>query len=737
MDSGPQAAHCKQRRECDIREQAIGHGFILKIFLVSAPLEFPLAVYCLAAQLSATPDTADCAIEILNLDASRLNQYSRKNAEIWRYLAQLEAARPDLVAFSVYLWSHLCIRELIAITHQLYPKTAIVVGGPELATPEAAATFLASGEVTAAIRGEGEITMVELARRLRAGDGPAGVAGCSWYNDGMVVHEPPRPPVRDLSLLASAFLTGWVSDDLFDRLAPAHKGAFPRAFVETYRGCYMQCSYCQWGNGTKERFEFPQERVRAELSWILSRRVSVLWIVDAMFGYKKQTAKDILRYIIEEKRYHGARTSIVCYHNQDFFDPELFDLYREAGVSVEVDLQSTDREVLTRVGREKWYIDSYDRHLEAFRDHRVPTTGAADLIVGLPHDHLSSFAESVDFLLRRGMSVNLYQTSMIPDTPMLRSVAEDGTVLSSLPPRAVFKNRTFPVREMVAAWLIGHGVNFFRRYPCTARLLWRQGFARPVDLCQRIGDLVWERYHLMYGESHTQDAVPAEEQELVGSLLDELCIQEWLRPVVRDLFRLEAAVSRWAMLGKHVATPPVADVIGLGAGEAWLAARPRYRREGVEEIRLEHRVDRALHAWDPAGEIPGEEFWRGLAGERDPMIALVHQQSPGWSRFSLVDEEVTYQLLLRFSGFFSVAECLENFACNWRQMELAPLREMLSSLVVAGIIDPGPIAPRNDAAVEGTVQPADSPSVPLAASCPDTIRTCATLPQEAEGLART
>jgi hypothetical protein len=32
-----------------------------------------------------------------------LNEYNRKNAEIWRYIAHIEAARPDVIAFSVYL----------------------------------------------------------------------------------------------------------------------------------------------------------------------------------------------------------------------------------------------------------------------------------------------------------------------------------------------------------------------------------------------------------------------------------------------------------------------------------------------------------------------------------------------------------------------------------------------------------------------------------------------------------
>lgn|GEM_PF-4847719 len=666
----------------------------MKIFLVSVPLEFPLATYCLAAQLAASPETADCEVEIVNLEVSRLNEYTRKNSEIWRFVALLEAARPDLVAFSVYLWSNLSVQELIAVTALLYPETAIVVGGPELATAAACEPFLHGGQVTAAVRGEGEVTMVEVVSRLRAGESLAGVTGCSWRNGTEVVHEPSRPPIRDLSQLASPFLTGWVPDDLFDRLAPNARGTFPRAFVETYRGCYMQCSYCQWGNGTKLRFEFPQDRVRAELSWLLSRNVRRVWIVDAMFGYKKEVAKELLRHIRDEKRRYDAQTSIVCYHNQDFYDTELFDLYREADVSVEVDLQSTDKEVLTRVGRAKWYIESFDRHLTAFAAQRVPTTGAADLIIGLPGDRMSSFSESVDFLLRQGMNVNLYQTSIIPDTPMIRSAAEDGIAYSSIAPRAVFKNATFPVHEMVAARLIGHGVDFFRRYPRTARLLWTQGFARPVDLCQRVGDLVWQRHGLMYGESHTNDAVLAGEQELVASLLDELCPHRELLPIVHDLFRLEAAAAKLAMPPLNAPPYPVlagsATGLGLEDAESWLAAKPRFRHEAVEQVHLDYRIDKVIRG-TRADDVLPEDLWRNV--EREPVVALVYLSAPGVSSFRTVDEAVTHQLLLRFSGYFSVADCLDNLTRGWRNHDLAPLSEKLSNLAREGIVDPGlPVA---------------------------------------------
>lgn len=698
----------------------------MKILLISATFDFPLGLYCLAAQLAHDPATAGCDVELLHLDLSRLNEYNRKNAEIWRYVARLEEARPDLVGFSVYLWNHLAVRELISVTAKVRPDLPVLVGGPELATPAAAEPWLEEGRVTAAVRGEGEQTLVELVDRLRAGKGPAGVGGVSWRKGDTprtveIVHEPQRSPLSDLSILASPYLTGWVPDGAFEpssafepnhAFEPRGRGGrgsdtlsrlrFSRALVETYRGCYMQCSYCQWGNGTKTRFAFPRERVFGELSWLVSRNVAEVWIVDAMFGYKLSWAKELLRHVIAEKERHGAGTSIVCYHNQDFYDEELFELYRQAGVTVEVDLQSTDAQVLGRVGRGKWTTDSFERHLEAFRRHRVPTSGASDLMIGLPKDRLETFEDSVDYLLRRGMKVNLYQTSIIPQTPMERTVEEDGTVFAELPPRPVLENASFPVSDMVAARLLGHGVDLFRHYPKTARLLWRLGYRgeaweRPVDLARRFGEQVWQRRGLMYGDSHTHDAVLAEEaslvREIVGELAEEAGAPQVARPVLEDLLRLEQAAVRVGPSdlpgrrrpGRAVLEGPGGD---LPAGRGWLTAKPRYRRDAVEEVSITHRLDEVLGWIEEEGTLPGADAWGELRGE--PLVALVYSKAPRQVSYRLVDAAFTHALLERFTGHFTVEECLANLAgASLYGVDLEPLWGTLASLATGGFVEVG------------------------------------------------
>ena len=334
---------------------------MMKVFLASLSIEFPLAAYCLAATLRQR-----IGVEVLlyDVDWARMSAYESKNAEIWRFLAAIERARPEVLGLSVYLWNHIAFQELAAIVRRLFPAMRIVVGGPEIATADAAEPWLASGNVDVAVRGAGELTFERVVARLGEAGLPEGLPGVSVRAGNEMRHGPIATTGEGLDALASPFLDGLVPVELFDR--SAGRGRYPRALLETYRGCYMHCAYCQWGNGDNSRVAFATDRVRREISWLLVHDVAQVFIVDAMFGYKKRSAIELLEFIVAEKRRLGASTTFSVYHNQDFDDPCLFALYHEAGVVVEIDLQSTNPEVLTKLGRGRWTTPRLYQQLPLF-----------------------------------------------------------------------------------------------------------------------------------------------------------------------------------------------------------------------------------------------------------------------------------------------------------------------------------------------------------------------------------
>ena len=651
----------------------------MRVLLVSNAPEFPLATYCLAAHVRGSEGLADCEVDMLDLDWTRLSSYERKNAEIWRYLARLERAQPDVVGFSIYLWNHLAFRELAAITRAVVPSIRIVVGGPELATPEAAEPWLAKDLADVAVRGEGEQTFVRVLERLADGDGTHGIPGTSAAVGGDVVHEPPAAPMRDLASLPSPFLTGLAAPELFERRGAIQDAPYSRALLETYRGCYMHCAYCQWGNGTPMRTPFAKDRVYRELTWLLEHDVRSVFIVDAMFGFKKAGAIELLEFIAAEKRRLGATTTFSAYHNQDFFDPRLFEAYREAGVYIEIDLQSTNGDVLDRLGRGRWRTDSFERHLAEIRSRRVPTTGAADLIVGIPGDDLRSFECSVDYLLRHGLRVNLYHASVLPDTDWSRRAATDGTVFSPVPPRPILETSHFPLRDMVAARLIGHGTDLFNSFPRTAALLWRRWYSRPVDLCRAMGKRVYDQHGVMYGESHQYDWVMRNYLDRLPEVIRELCPDEEAAEILVELMLFEGALAaaEWSRPAEHVA--PAVD--WAVEGEGWLDARPRFRGEAVQRLELEYAVGELALDWDAHHDPEALDRVR-----RWPHVALVY--SDGQPQHRAIDLGFTDHLLRRLNGHFTVREALDS-AGLWLS-DMSPAWGVLEMLAEAGVIMPGP-----------------------------------------------
>jgi len=85
-----------------------------------------------------------------------------------------------------------------------------------------------------AVRGEGEITIVELAKRLMAGEDAEGVLGVTYRHNGEVIVNPDRPLIQDIDSIPFP--------DRSD-IAPI-KYRSVSVSVYSSRGCYGKCEYC-------------------------------------------------------------------------------------------------------------------------------------------------------------------------------------------------------------------------------------------------------------------------------------------------------------------------------------------------------------------------------------------------------------------------------------------------------------------------------------------------------------
>ena len=324
---------------------------------------------------------------------------------------RLLAARADLVGFSAYVWSFAGFLEAARRLRRADPEIGLVFGGPA-AGPRMCALEPyadASGVLDALVVGEGERTIREL---LATGDlAPgklAGIPGLALPADGEFRRTAPRPLDTRLDELASPaqldlLPTGWVS------------------YLETFRGCPMSCSFCEWGV-MEAGAHFGADYLERELLGIARARPASIYQVDAALNLNKAA----FRGLEEAERRTGAlreQTLITLLYPSLLDDRHLAFLERVGSLFLTVGLQSFDEEVNSSVER-RTRRDRFERVL-ADLDALANLRGLAiELILGLPTDGPERFRASLECALAYGHGVRVYRCLVLPNGLMSRAPAE-------------------------------------------------------------------------------------------------------------------------------------------------------------------------------------------------------------------------------------------------------------------------------------------------------------------------
>ena len=172
-----------------------------------------------------------------------------------------------------------------------HPSVPIVFGGwhPTLATEQT----LREGFVDAIVRGQGEITFLELVQRIARRQEWTGVLGLSYKQGDKVHHEPERPVVNINDLTPPAY-------HLADPGVYAKTSGIRQLAYTTSVGCPYQCNYCTDQVFYKRRFNaYRPERVVADLADLVPRyNIQHVPLFDSNFLVDRKRAVAIARGII-------------------------------------------------------------------------------------------------------------------------------------------------------------------------------------------------------------------------------------------------------------------------------------------------------------------------------------------------------------------------------------------------------------------------------------------------------
>jgi hypothetical protein len=275
---------------------------------------------------------------------------------------QIAAHNPDAIGISTYIWNAAKLPGLIFLLREQLPDAVIILGGPEASHNAEYWLAIGAGHI---IRGAGERALPELL-------------------DGLA-----NPP----GAVAPPLLIGGAWGEWSDPYTPEYLAALHGriAYLETSRGCPYRCAFClSAGSGV---INLPLQDAKERLRKLSRSGAKTVKLVDRTFNCDRERAYDLFEYIMQLDtpcRFHFEVAA-------DLFDARTLALLEAAPpgrIQLETGLQSYHDLTLKAITR-KSNLQEAEANIRALlRPGNIHMH--ADLIAGLPHETMDTFAEGFD-----------------------------------------------------------------------------------------------------------------------------------------------------------------------------------------------------------------------------------------------------------------------------------------------------------------------------------------------------
>jgi anaerobic magnesium-protoporphyrin IX monomethyl ester cyclase len=248
-------------------------------FVMGEYLPPPTTLLILAAYVER--EIPDVEIDILDCQAERKD---------WKDIEKfIDSHSPAIVTTSGFTCNAYACARTAELAKTVHEDNITVVGGSHFSfTTEE--SLLAFPEIDYIVRGEGEVTLVELIKALGNGKKPEHVAGISFRNDGRVIHNPTRPLIENLDTLpypAYHLVEKNLKQYHFTMMAGKNVVYIN---MEGGRGCTHKCSFCtqwrHWGGCWRTK---SAKRIVNEMEHLHNNfGGQFIWFTDDNFDYQQR-----------------------------------------------------------------------------------------------------------------------------------------------------------------------------------------------------------------------------------------------------------------------------------------------------------------------------------------------------------------------------------------------------------------------------------------------------------------
>ncbi|MCK9171918.1 MAG: radical SAM protein [Desulfuromonas thiophila] len=347
-------------------------------------------------------------------------------------LALLLQQRPDVIAFSVYLWNREETLALVDALHLIRPELRLVLGGPEVSYEQQ--ELWRHPGIRAIVRGEGEAPLRALLHSWQHGEEPQGVARLSLRRaDGSIAKGPDGPPLADLDTIPSPFAQG---------LVDCQRGF---VYYETSRGCPYRCAFCMSALDHQVR-SFSPTRIEADLLWLLRQRVPKIKLVDRTFNYDAARARELFAFILR----HNQGSHLHFEIGAHLLDDDTLQLLRQVPAETfqfEIGVQSCLPDSLRRVQRHAPF-DQLSHAVRFLRQHSQIHLHL-DLIAGLPGESFEQICTNIDQVLAlQPHHLQIEPLKLLPGAPLRQQATALGLRFDPHPPYSVLATPDLDFSEL-------------------------------------------------------------------------------------------------------------------------------------------------------------------------------------------------------------------------------------------------------------------------------------------------
>ena len=361
-----------------------------------------------------------------------------------------QRGRPDLLGLSVMGATLPIALEIARILRGSWPDVPILLGGPG-GNGTDRQIIERFPWIDGVVRGEAEVTLVEMAEALAAGTDPLAVDGVTRRGaDGQVEQTPDRAMLKDLQQLPDYAWDLVPPISAYKEITGEDDGLVP---LDSGRGCVYDCSFCSIGRTWSRRSRpLPADRLVREVASLRGiPGAKRAYLCHDIFGADRRHALAFTQGMIDAK----VDVPWEVRARADHLDAELLQAMGKAGCDrVLLGIESASPRVRAR--NQKGMREDIDLLRVVDDCAAAGITPILSLILGLPDETDEDLDASLSFCaqaaLRAGVNLSLHLVNPQPGCALGEEFAAVSKPVEGVPPdMALGAGLSAPERALIDA----------------------------------------------------------------------------------------------------------------------------------------------------------------------------------------------------------------------------------------------------------------------------------------------